>query len=155
MSRITVHGTDICVDGCGVLLRGPSGAGKSDLALRMLYYQFPEHNMTQIQFIGDDQIRLLADDQQGALLSVPEKLEGLLEVRGVGIVKVPYIKSAPLNLVLDLTTSPNEIDRLPVIDDNEEGYCVLAGRQFPCRKLYPFEVSSCTKVFLHVRQVLA
>ena len=77
--RILVHATAVAIDGRALLLRGPSGAGKSDLALRLI----------------DAGARLIADDQSvlrregGRLLAaVPAAIAGLIEVRGVGILRV-------------------------------------------------------------------
>ena len=97
--NIRVHA--ICValpdagDGwSGVLLRGPSGAGKSDLVLRLI----------------DGGARLVADDQtelrcvDGVLTAcAPQSLAGKIEVRGVGIMELPYLDVVSLVLVCDLT----------------------------------------------------
>src|ERR1700722_15357815 len=100
---IRVHGTAIALGGEGILLRGPSGAGKSDLAVRLI----------------DQGARLVADDQtelrrEGGdiIMSVPATIAGRIEVRGIGIVDVPHLASAPLRLVVDLMP-PQEIERMP------------------------------------------
>lgn len=88
-----VHACCVVVDDVGVLIRGPSGAGKSDLALRLI----------------DDGAHLVADDycdvtaQNSALTAVaPPSIAGKLEVRGYGIVTLPYIAQAVIGLVIDL-----------------------------------------------------
>ena len=87
---LLAHATTVLVDGTGVLLRGPSGSGKSDLALRLI----------------DGGARLVADDQtalaveNGVLVAHPPRsIAGRLEVRGLGIVTVPWAPSAPIGLV--------------------------------------------------------
>ena len=89
---VLVHGTCVALKGRGVLLLGDSGAGKSDLALRLIH----------------DGARLVADDRvvltlkRGTLTaSAPTSIAGLIEVRGLGIVKLPA-RSAPLMLVIQL-----------------------------------------------------
>lgn len=93
---LRVHGTCVARDGAGVLLLGPSGAGKSDLALRLLTRGF--------ELVADD--RVLIED--GAA-SAPASLAGLIEVRGLGILRVPYLELARLALTVEL----GETERLP------------------------------------------
>src|ERR1700751_298914 len=92
-----MHGSCVARDGAGVLLVGPSGAGKSDLALRLLGRGFG--------LVADDQVDVL-----GGIARAPGALAGLLEVRGLGIVRLPYLSQAKLNLVIALT---NHCERLP------------------------------------------
>lgn len=126
-----VHGTSVALEGDGLLLRGPSGSGKSDLALRLV----------------DGGARLVADDQTeirrvGAELhlAAPATIAGLIEVRGVGILCVPAVASAPLRLVVDLVP-PERIDRLP-----EPHFCTLLGVSVPLLALAPFEASAPAKL---------
>jgi HPr kinase/phosphorylase len=72
-----------------VLLLGPSGCGKSDFLLRLLHRGF--------LLLADDQV--LVEDGQA---SAPARLAGILEVRGLGLFRLPYIASAPLKLVVQL-----------------------------------------------------
>jgi HPr kinase/phosphorylase len=92
-----VHGTCVARGGAGVLIDGPSGSGKSDLALRLLGEGFV--------LVADDQV-----DVSDGFASAPEALAGLLEVRGLGIVRLPYLSRARLELVIILADS---IERLP------------------------------------------
>src|SRR5262245_7617681 len=100
---VLVHATAIAIDGAAILLRGPPGAGKSDLALRLI----------------DDGARLVADDQaeirraqDQILVSAPTAIAGLIEVRGIGILRVAPVDAAPLVLLVDLVPSA-EVERLP------------------------------------------
>jgi HPr kinase/phosphorylase len=81
-----------------VLLTGPSGAGKSDLLLRLI----------------DRGFALVADDQvivEHQLARAPAALAGLLEVRGLGIFRLPFVEAAPPRLVVRLGLNPA---RLPL-----------------------------------------
>jgi HPr kinase/phosphorylase len=131
-----VHGTSIALDGAGILLRGPSGSGKSDLALRLI----------------DAGARLVADDQtllerlgEEVSLRAPPSIAGQMEVRGLGIVRVPAIAAAPLRLVVDLVPR-DAVERLP-----ERRRCELAGALVPLLALDPFAVSAVAKLRLAVK----
>jgi len=68
---------------------GPPGSGKSDLALRLLSRGF--------ELVADDQV-----DIADGIVSCPEPLAGLLEARGVGIVRLAYRAWARLALIVEL-----------------------------------------------------
>lgn len=86
-----------------VLLRGLSGTGKSDLALRLIGMGGT--------LISDDQVTL--ERYHDHILASPvETIRGLMEVRGVGLLKYPVASHIPLRLVVDLTAREN-IPRLP------------------------------------------
>jgi HPr kinase/phosphorylase len=72
-----------------VLLVGPSGSGKSDLALRLISRGF--------LLVGDDQVAI-----EGDMARPAAALAGLLEVRGLGIVRMPFAAEAKLALMVDL-----------------------------------------------------
>jgi len=133
---IRVHGSSVTVGDDGILLRGPSGSGKSDLALRLI----------------DGGAALVADDQTeltrvGARLrmTAPAALRGLLEVRGLGIVRVPAAAGAFLALVVDLVDG-DAVERLP-----EPRTCTLDGVEVPLLELAPFAASAPAKVRLALR----
>jgi HPr kinase/phosphorylase len=84
-----IHGSCASRGGGGVLLIGPPGAGKSDLLLRLLARGF--------DLVADDRVDIVG----GVAYPVPA-LAGLLEVRGLGIVRLPYIASARLALAVEL-----------------------------------------------------
>jgi HPr kinase/phosphorylase len=126
-----VHGTAIAIDGDAILLRGPPGAGKSDLALRLI----------------DGGARLVADDQTelrrtGPRLWVraPAALAGLIEVRGIGILRVDALAEAPLVMCVDLAPSV-EVERLP-----QRRFANLLGLEIPLIAVSAFEASAAAKL---------
>lgn len=132
---LLVHATTVLVDGLGVLIRGPSGSGKSDLALRLID--------AGARLVADDQTAVEARD--GRLwASPPASIAGKLEVRGLGIVAVPFAPSAALGLAVDLVPA-DRIERLP-----EPGTTVLLGVVIPILLLVPFEASAPAKLRLAV-----
>ena len=73
----------------GILIRGPSGAGKSRLAFDLILAgragQIPP-----TQLVGDDRLLLAAED--GRLVVRPAaELEGLIEIRGLGIRRCDFV----------------------------------------------------------------
>ena len=92
-----MHGSCVSRNGEAVLLVGPSGAGKSDLVLRLLARGF--------DLVADDQVEVC-----DGVACCPDRLAGLLEVRGLGIVHLPHAAAAHLALVAELGPPG---DRLP------------------------------------------
>lgn len=134
---IRVYGTSVALAGDGVLLRGASGSGKSDLALRLIDQG--------ARLVSDDQTELRCDRGEISM-SAPATIAGRLEVRGVGIMDVSCIASAPLRLVVDLVPA-GSTERLP-----EPDVCELLGHAVPLLALAPFEASATAKLKLALRQ---
>ncbi len=106
----TTHATAIILGRRGILIRGPSGAGKSSLALSLLQSAGGMFSC----LVGDDRIHLEA--VHGRLLMRPAfALQGLIEVRGIGIVRLPFESVAVADLVVDLAVS--DAQRLPQSTD--------------------------------------
>ena len=124
-----------------VLLRGPSGAGKSDLALRVIE--------AGGRLVADDQTRIERCGQ-ALLASAPKALAGLMEVRGVGILKLSLgqlLSLAPLALLVDLVP-PDRIERLP-----EPARETVLGVDLPVLALAPFEASAPAKLRLALARI--
>ena len=103
LNQRQVHGTAIMLWDQGVLLRGPSGAGKSDLALRLID--------CGAVLVADDRVNLTRA-KDSVQMSAPANLLGKLEIRGLGIVQMACVPSAPLAMVCDLIPA-DQIDRIP------------------------------------------
>jgi RNase adaptor protein for sRNA GlmZ degradation len=99
----TIHATAVAIDGKGVLLRGPSGAGKSDLALRLI--------ASGAVLIADDQVALRRDGDT-LLAEAPAPIAGLIELRGVGLRRLPHAGPVAVALVVDLVPG-DAVERLP------------------------------------------
>lgn len=127
----------------GVLLRGPSGAGKSDLALRLIE--------SGARLVADDQTRLVRRGK-AVIATSPARIAGLVEARGVGIVKLgpgQLAARAPLALLVDLVP-PERIERLP--EPRRER---LLGVDLPVLALAPFEASASAKLRLALTRIVA
>jgi serine kinase of HPr protein (carbohydrate metabolism regulator) len=137
---LNVHATCVAMPAAGtwtgVMLRGAPGAGKSDLALRLL----------------DGGARLVADDrtdltvEQGRLVARPPAiLAGLIEARGIGILRLPadsLLPAAPVALVVDLVAAA-DIERMPAPQAE-----TLLGVAVPRLSLAAFEASTPAKIRL-------
>lgn len=99
-----IHASCAARDGHGVLLTGAPGSGKSDLLLRLLDIGFA--------LVADDQV-----DIEDFRASSPPALAGLLEIRGLGIVRLPFAPSAKLALAVALERG----ERLPMPRRHELG----------------------------------
>jgi HPr kinase/phosphorylase len=99
----TLHASCVAVDGRGLLILGPSGSGKSTLAIRLIGLG--------AKLVSDDCTRVT---RMAGLLeaSCPNPaLQGLVEARGIGLLRAPHVDSASLALAIDL--GQPEPDRLP------------------------------------------
>lgn len=136
-----IHATTVAFKSAGgswraALLRGPSGSGKSDLALRALE--------AGGRLVADDQTHV-ARKGRGLIATPPAALAGMIEVRGLGIVRLGRMKllsRAAVGLLVDLVPA-DRIDRLP-----EARHEALLGVDLPVLALAPFEASAAAKLRL-------
>src|SRR5712691_3912117 len=104
----TIHASAVLVGARAALIRGPSGSGKSGLALALLDAA-RSGRLAFARLVADDRAHLEA--RHGRLLVRPAPaLAGLLEVRGLGLVRLPYEAVAAVALVVDLAA---DAERLP------------------------------------------
>jgi HPr kinase/phosphorylase len=125
-----LHATAVAINGEGVLLLGPSGCGKSDLALRLID--------RGAVLISDDGVLVDADDPLPILRTAPN-IAGMIEMRGVGIVKMPFADAVPLHLVVQLGATP---DRMPPEGQQME----IVGNAVRTIMLSAFEASAPLKI---------
>ncbi len=133
-----VHASCVAVDGKGVLLRGPSGSGKSDLALRLID--------AGAELVADDYVELTAQ-AESVRAAPPDRLAGLIEVRGLGLVRLPHRSRVALRLVVDLVPT-QAVERLP--DATTE---TLAGIELPRLLVAAHDISAPAKIRLMLRLV--
>ena len=134
-----VHATCVSLYGAGLIIRGPSGAGKSDLALRLID--------RGARLVADDRVDVSVSDN-GVIARAPETLAGLLEVRGLGILRVPVLEATVVRLVVKLVNHKN----VPRLSDRR--MTNLIGMDVPTVTLDPFETSAVPKVRLALELTL-
>lgn len=126
-----LHAGCVALNGRGILIVGPSRAGKSDLALRLID--------RGAVLVADDQVELTAVDTT-LIADVPATIAGKLEVRGLGIVDMPYQSPVPVSLLIDLAMP---VERMP-----EPRARDLCGIGIPLLALNPHEASAPMKAEL-------
>jgi HPr kinase/phosphorylase len=105
----TVHASAVLVGARAVVIRGPSGSGKSRLALDLIEAG-RTGSLLFVRLVADDRVHL--EVIAGRLLVRPaERLAGLIEIRGIGLLRVAHEPSAVVGLVVDLAAA--DAERLP------------------------------------------
>lgn len=97
MSPVVLQASAVAIAGRALLIEGPPGTGKSSLALSLID--------RGAELIGDDGVTLTRD---GAVLvaSPPPNIAGLVELRGIGLARLPLAQPAPVALILTLGGPP-------------------------------------------------
>jgi HPr kinase/phosphorylase len=119
----------------GVLILGKSGAGKSDLALRLV--------AMGAKLVADDRTDLFV--RRGRLYGrAPKAIAGLMEVREVGILALPFAASVRIALVVEPEAGP----RLPDLRRFQPPAPLLlpADKTPPLLAIAPFEISAAAKI---------
>lgn len=145
-ASVRIHATLVAIgreDGAelGALFLGPPGSGKSDLALRLIH----------------DGARLVADDQVDVSFShgglwgaAPGTIAGLIEARGIGLLRLPFAAGVRIAGVFDLTPGA-AIERLPEKRWYQPPQTFRArggALRIPLYALNAFEASATAKVTL-------
>jgi serine kinase of HPr protein (carbohydrate metabolism regulator) len=128
---LLVHATAIAIKGDAILLRGPPGAGKSDLALRLID--------SGADLVADDQAELRRMGKD-VLVRAPVTIAGLIEVRGLGIMRVAAVDEARLALLVDLVPSA-AVERMP-----DRRFEEILGIVYPLIAIAAFEASAAAKL---------
>ncbi|MFT3988659.1 HPr kinase/phosphorylase [Aestuariivirga sp.] len=139
--RITLHGTCVSIEGQGVLLLGPPGSGKSDLALRLIDQPGLGTGLDDMRamLVSDDQVTITVEEES-LRAQAPQAIAGLLEIRGLGVVRVPCKLDAVLRMVVRLKPAA-EIERLPVPQQTE-----ILGQHLPVHEIDPWALSAPARV---------
>lgn len=132
-----LHGTAVEMTVAGlppaaVFLRGTSGSGKSDLAFRLI-------EMTGARLIADDQVALETRHARIYADAVPAT-RGLLEVRGIGLLRLPVAPATPVALVVDLVRR-DDVPRMP-----EDKKMDILGIPVPFLRLHAFDAATPYKI---------
>jgi len=137
-----LNATVIACQGRAGLICGGSGAGKSDLALRCLASGGNSLIPSEVRLVADDYVTCERVGER-LMVSAPASIAGKIEVRGLGIVTLPYVSPVAAGLIVDLG-GDEPIDRLPDPPETRE----LLGVRLPVLRVNAFEASAALKVLL-------
>src|SRR5215470_5935497 len=124
MATATLHASAVLVGSCAALIRGPPGSGKSRLTLALV--AAADAGLLRFgRLVADDRCHI--DVANGRLVVRPAAaLAGLLEVRGLGLRRLPFEPVARVGVVVDLCA--NDAQRLP---DATAKVATIAGITLP------------------------
>lgn len=111
-----MHASCVSHGGRGGLIIGASGSGKSGLALQLI--------ALGATLVADDRTCLIRDGNR-ITARAPAPLTGLIEARGLGILRAPAADQADVALVIDMDQT--ETARLPGPHQAE-----ILGQTLPC-----------------------
>ena len=129
MTATRLHATTVAIGGRGVMITGPSGSGKSDLALRLID--------RGAMLVSDDYTECVVHDGV-VIASPPATIAGRIELRGIGVVDMPYMPRATVALVVTLGET---VERMPEPHPKR-----VADIDIPAIALAAFEASAPIKV---------
>ncbi|MCX7313157.1 MAG: serine kinase [Hyphomicrobiales bacterium] len=120
----SIHASAVLIGARAVLIHGPSGSGKSRLALALLHAA-AQGVIPFARLVADDRAHL--EVAHGRVLVRPaQALAGLIEVRGLGIRRVPHELVAQLGVQVVLGLERAE--RMPA---QSQTTAILAGIALP------------------------
>ena len=120
----TIHASAVLLGRKAALIRGPTGSGKSRLVWDLLLAA-TQGVLPFARLVADDRAHVAAC--AGRVLVRPAaELAGLIEIRGLGIRRLPYEPLAAVGLVVDLAAEG--ATRLPL---PEAGNIVFEGVSLP------------------------
>ena len=137
MNLKRIHSTSVVIDDNGVLILGDSGSGKSDLALRLI-----DNGATLIS----DDVSICKKNLNNIYLYCPPEIKGLLEVREIGIITVPFVERIKLKLVVNLKSKKNK--RFP-----EDNYFKILGIKVPLINIDGKNSSAVAKIKVKLNEI--
>ena len=137
MNLKRIHSTSVVIDDNGVLILGDSGSGKSDLALRLI-----DNGATLIS----DDISICRKNSNNIYLYCPPEIKGLLEVREIGIITVPFVERIKLRLVVNLKSNNNE-------RFNKDNYITILGIKIPIINIEGKNSSAVAKIKVKLNEI--
>ena len=137
MNLKKMHSSSVVIDDNGVLILGDSGSGKSDLALRLI-----DNGATLIS----DDISICRKNSNNIYLYCPPEIKGLLEVREIGIITVPFVERIKLRLVVNLKSNNNE-------RFTKDNYITILGIKIPIINIEGKNSSAVAKIKVKLNEI--
>lgn len=144
--RASIHANALWLGETGLLIRGPSGSGKSALSLELIGLACAHGDFASL--IADD--RVLIESRNGRLLARPHpQIAGMIEARGMGVLRLPHEPCGVIHALVDLTTPPL-VARLP---EDEAGTATLLGVSLPRRCVAIDNTRAATLIMIFIQQL--
>ncbi len=98
-AKQSLHANALVFEEAGILIRGEAGAGKSSLSFALM--RLAEETGRFCRLVGDD--RVIVERHGDRLIARGHPaIQGMIERRGEGIIRVPFEPAVVLRLVIDL-----------------------------------------------------
>jgi serine kinase of HPr protein (carbohydrate metabolism regulator) len=136
LSSETLHASCVAIGDRAILIEGPSGSGKSDLALRLI---------DRGAVLVSDDYTIVRRTGGKLLAGSPPNITGLIEVRGIGLVPMPFESDVRVALMISLA---EQVERLP----SDPSTRMLAGVAIPVADLTALQASAPIKAELLLKQ---
>lgn len=137
VSSETLHASCVAIGEHAVLIEGRSGAGKSDLALRLI---------DRGAALVSDDYTILMRSARKLLATPPATIAGKIEVRGLGILDMPYRDRVAVSLLVELV---DEVERMPPEPQTRR----IAGIDVPVVAMNGHDASGPIKVELALKRL--
>lgn len=137
----TIHASFVLWRNKGILFKGKSGSGKSELSLKFI------ENKGAV-LVADDVV-LLETRKNRLFGRSPENIQGLLEIRNVGISRYEFIAEAEADLVVNLVETKQNLERLP-----KNKFENILGVEIPAIDLYAEDATILEKIIVKLRDSL-
>ena len=135
-SSIILSASAVAIGGVALAIEGPSGSGKSSLALALI-----DHGA---RLIGDDGVALAREGDR-IIASPPPNIEGLIEVRGVGLCEMPIAQPCPLALILRLDVGGERLPESAPLRD-------ILGVEIPSLPFSPGNIAPAVRAEMALRK---
>jgi hypothetical protein len=125
---VNIHATAIVIGKTGLLFIGESGWGKSMLAFACI--SEAQRLGIDAALVADDQV-LISIEDNAVLASCPASIAGMIELRGTGIVRIPYVSRAAMHYTVIPGSAVGE-NRLPPASETAS---IASGIELPAIRL--------------------
>jgi len=99
---VNIHASAVAFGLNGLLILGASGSGKSSLAMQLMGLG--------ASLVADDRVIATPDPNGGLRLTAPGELQGMIEARGIGLIRTDH---SPAMATWAVTLDEIETARLP------------------------------------------
>jgi serine kinase of HPr protein (carbohydrate metabolism regulator) len=106
---VNIHASVVALGALGILILGRSGSGKTSLALAAIEKLQSQNHFAAL--VADDQCLIEAANDK-LVATCPPALVGLIEMRGLGVVKTKNLSSVVIDFVIQIVDE-GTIERMP------------------------------------------